>query len=380
MLHRFLLIALKETRHVVRDFRTVYMALGTPLVMLLLFGYALTMDVTDVPLLVVDGDRSPASRQLVAAFEHSTLFSVVSRPDSADAILPAFRQNRAKAALVITSGFGKDLDRGDVGTAQLVLDGTDANVASIAMGYAAAIAQTQTVTLVSESLANLGLSSGKTQRPPIDVRVRNWFNSDLRSQWYMVPGLVAIIMAMMAAFLMALTVAREWERGTMEQLLVTPVHPVEIVLGKLLPYYVIGVAQVTLIASAGAFLFDVPLRGSVLLLDGLSSLFLVGALGQGLLLSIVTRSQQLATQLALMSSMLPALLLSGFMSPIASMPAVMQLVTRIIPARYFLVILRGVFLKGVGLAALWPQAVALIVFAVLMLGACTRRFKPRIDA
>ncbi len=166
MLRRLLLIALKETRHVLRDFRTVYMALGTPLVMLLLFGYALTMDVTDVSLLVVDGDRSHASRDLVAAFEHSTLFRVTDRPDSPDAILPAFRQNRAKAALVITAGFGKDLERGDIGTAQLVVDGTDANVASIAIGYAAAIAQTRTAALVSRTLEDRGLAAAVRARPP----------------------------------------------------------------------------------------------------------------------------------------------------------------------------------------------------------------------
>lgn len=379
-MHRLLLIAHKETRHVMRDVRTIYMALGIPLVMLLLFGYALTMDVTDVPLVVVDGDHSQASRDLVAAFEHSTLFTIVDRPSDPTAILSAFRRNEAKAALVITAGFGKALDRNEVANAQLVVDGTDANVASIAMGYAAAIAQSKTVGLVSQALSRQGVGQGQAQRPPVDVRVRNWFNSALRSQWYMVPGLVAVIMAMMSAFLMALTVAREWERGTMEQLLVTPVHPIEVVAGKLLPYYVLGLLQVTLIASAGAVLFDVPVRGSVLLLDGLSSLFLVGALGQGLLISIITRQQQLATQLAMMSSMLPALLLSGFMSPIASMPSVVRLVTYVVPARYFLVVLRGIFLKGIGLSALWPQAVALVVFAFVMVLASTRRFKPRIDA
>ena len=380
MLRRTLLIALKETRHVMRDFRTVYLALGIPLVMLLLFGYALTMDVENVPLLVVDDDHSAASRDLTGSFERSTLFTVVERIDDPDAVVGAFRRNEAKAALVIARGFGKDLDRGEPATAQLIIDGTDANVASIAIGYASAIAQTKTVTLVSRTLADHGISMGDAPRPPIDVRVRNWFNSALRSRWYMVPGLVAVIMAMMSAFLMALTVAREWERGTMEQLLVTPVHPVEIVLGKVIPYYVIGLAQVTLIAAAGAFLFDVPIRGGILLLNGLSSLFLVGALGQGLLVSIVTRNQQLAMQLSILSSMLPALLLSGFLSPIASMPRVVQAITYIVPARYFLTILRGVFLKGVGLDILWPQAAALVVFAVVMLAAGTARFKPRIDA
>ena len=248
------------------------------------------------------------------------------------------------------------------------------------MGYAATIAQTKTVALVAAALAERGAPVPDDPRPPIDVRTRNWFNPALRSQWYLVPGLIAVLMAMMAVLLMALTVAREWERGTMEQLLVTPVRPVEIVLGKLVPYYVIGLAQLTLVAALGVLLFRVPLAGNVLLLYGLSSLFLVGALGQGLLVSILTRQQQLAMQFAVLSSMLPALLLSGFMSPIASMPQLIQLVTYAVPARYFLEILRGLFLKGVGVAALWPEASALAAFALVMLVAGTARFRPRIDA
>jgi ABC-2 type transport system permease protein len=380
MWRRILLIAQKETRHILRDSRTIYLALGIPLVMLLLFGYALTTDVDNVPLLVVDGDHTPASRELCQAFAASSLFRIVDRPGNASEILTSFRRNKAKAALVIAAGFGKKRDRGESVSAELIVDGTDANVATIAMGYARAIAQAQTLALVSRVLRDNGVVQGRDLRPPIEVRVRNWFNTALRSQWYLVPGLIAVIMAMMSALLMALTVAREWERGTMEQLFVTPVHPVEIVVGKLLPYYVIGVGQLTLVASAGSWLFEVPLLGSPLLLYALSSIFLIGALGQGLFISIVTRQQQLAMQVALLSSMLPALLLSGFMSPIASMPPVVRAITYVIPARYFLVILRGLFLKGVGLAALWPDVLALCAFAVLVLAAGTLRFRPRVDA
>jgi ABC-2 type transport system permease protein len=379
MWRRILLISQKEGRHIIRDFRTVYLALGIPLVMLLLFGYALTMDVEDVPLLVIDGDHSPASRELAGAFEHSGLFTIVGRPDDPAVIMTAFRRSEAQAALILPAGFGRDRDRGQTASAQLILDGTNANIASIAMGYAAAISETQTVRLVAKALSDHGVASGQTPRPPIDVRVRNWFNGALRSQWYLVPGLIAIIMAMMSALLMALTVAREWERGTMEQLLATPVHPLEIVVGKLLPYFIIGLGQLTLVGAAGTWLFAVPVRGSLLLLNALSSLFLIGALGQGLLISVITRQQQLAMQLALMTSMLPALLLSGFMSPIASMPAVVRAITYVIPARYFLVVLRGLFLKGVSMDALWPEALALVIFATVMLTLATLRFRPRIE-
>ena len=234
--------------------------------------------------------------------------------------------------------------------------------------------------LAAASLAALGAGGAKAPQIAIDVRSRNLFNPTLKSQWYMVPGLIALIMAMISALLMSLTVAREWERGTMEQLLATPVRPLEIVLGKLLPYFVIGLAQLSLITAAGVALFDVPLRGGLLPLFGVSSLFLIGALGQGLLVSIATRKQQLAMQVALLTSMLPSLLLSGFMSPIASMPEIVQHISRIVPARYFLVVLRGLFLKGASLASMWPEVAALAVFAVVMLAACAARFKTRIDS
>ncbi|MDD5309784.1 MAG: ABC transporter permease, partial [Deltaproteobacteria bacterium] len=278
MLRRVFFVARKETFHIVRDMRTVYMALGMPLLLLLLFGYALTMDVEDIGLIVVDGDRSPASRDLEGGFTRSGIFSVVSRDDDPRGVLPAFRRNEARTALVIPRGFGRDIDRGDKGRAQLIADGTDANVASIAMGYAAAIGQARTMALASGSLGRLGLASGAKARPPVDVKARNWFNPTLKSQWYMVPGLIALIMAMMSAMLMALTVAREWERGTMEQLLATPVRPLEIVIGKLVPYFVIGVGQLALVASAGVLLFDVPIRGSVGLLLAVPCVVRVGAL------------------------------------------------------------------------------------------------------
>jgi ABC-2 type transport system permease protein len=379
MLARIILLARKETWHILRDFRTVYMAFGVPLVLLLLFGYALTMDVDEIPLVVVDQDRSAASRDLTGAFERTGYFVVAERPDSADAILPAFRRNRAKGALVIPPGFGRDLDRGARTKAQMVVDGTDANVAAIAMGYAAAIAQQRAVALSVSTLDRQGLAAARKVEPPITVKSRNWFNPDLKSQWYLVPGLVAIIMAMMSAILMSLTVAREWERGTMEQLLTTPARPFEILLGKIIPYFIIGLGQLTLVAGAGVTLFEVPINGNLGLLYLLSSLFLLGALGQGLLISIITRQQQLATQLALVTSMLPTLLLSGFMSPIASMPQIIQAVTVIVPARYFLVVARGIFLKGSTMAELWPQALALAGFALLMLALGVKRFKTRLD-
>jgi ABC-2 type transport system permease protein len=355
------------------------MAFGVPFVLLLLFGYALTMDIDDIPMAVVDYDHSAQSRDLVGSFVRTGFFSVVEPLDDPEAILHTFRVNRAKVALIIPRGFAHDLARGERAQAQLIADGTDANVAAIAMGYAAAIGQQKSLELRQTALDRQGLAAAGNLQAPVRVESRNWFNPHLTSQWYLVPGLIAVIMAMMSAILMALTVAREWERGTMEQLLVTPVRPVEILLGKLIPYFIIGVGQLTLVIGAGVTLFDVPITGNLALLYLISSLFLVGALGQGLLISVITRQQQVAIQISLISSMLPALLLSGFMSPIASMPPVIQYLTYIIPARYFLVVTRGIFLKGLSLTHLWPQALALSLFATLMVVLAAKRFKTRLD-
>jgi len=378
-MRRVALLAQKEARHILRDWRTLYMAFGIPLLLLILFGYALTMDIDRIPLVVVDQDHSTESRDLAGSFERASYFTIVDRSDSADGILHAFRTNQAKAALAIPVRFARMLGRGEAAEVQLIVDGTDANVASITIGYASAIAQMQTIHLAVNALNQQGLAGGVRLKPPITVQSRNWFNTTLKSQWYLVPGLVALIMAMMSAILMSLTVAREWENGTMEQLLATPVTPPEILLGKLIPYFGIGLGQLTLIAAAGVVLFDVPIRGNLGSLYLMSAIFLVGSLAQGLLISIVMRQQQLAMQFALLTTMLPALLLSGFMAPIASMPKLIQVISYIVPARYFLVIVRGLFLKGISLSAVWPQALALIVFATLMLTLGVRKFKTRIE-
>ncbi len=376
---RVWLMARKETWHILRDVRTVYMALGIPLVLLLLFGYALTTDVEHVRLLAVDEDRTPQSRELVSAFQRSGLFRVVASPVGAAGLNDALHRGQARAALVVPRGYARTLDRGQEASVQLVVDGTNANDATIALGYAAALAQDHSLKLLRASLARRGLTAGAAVAPPLDVRPRYHFNPALRSQWYLVPGLIAVILAMVNTLLMALTVAREWERGTMEQLLVTPVRRSEILLGKLLPYFALGLGQLVLVASAGVLLFEVPLRGSLLLLLGCSSLALVAALAQGLLISVVVRNQQVAMQLGILSSMLPALLLSGFMSPIASMPAPIQAASQLVPARHFLFVLRGLFLKGVDAASLLPQVGVLALFAVVLAAASVLAFPRRLD-
>lgn len=379
MWRRVALMARKETRHIMRDARTMYLAFGIPLVLLAIFGYALSMDIDDIRMLAIDHDQTAESRELIDSFSRTGFFLVVDRPLDDHGLLTAFRTNRARVGLIIPRGYAKALSRGEPIKVQFIVDGTDANVAAVAMGYAGALVQSRTLDLAMATLSQQGLASAGKIKPPLVVKSRNWFNPDLKSQWYMVPGLVAVIMAMMSAILMALTVAREWERGTMEQLLVTPARPVEILMGKLLPYYVIGLGQLTLVIIAGVLLFSVPIKGSLLLLYVLSSIFLIGGLSQGMLISVITRQQQLAMQFSILSSMLPAMLLSGFMAPIASMPHIIQLITYVIPARYFLTITRGLFLKGVGLEVVWPQALALVLFASVMMILAIRKFKTRLD-
>ncbi|MCU0665082.1 MAG: ABC transporter permease [Myxococcota bacterium] len=371
---RVFLMARKEAEHVLRDSRSLYLALGIPLVLLLLFGYALTMDVDQVPLLVLDRDQSSHSRLITNALVRSGAFVLVGSMDSPDEAIDAFMRQEATAALIIEKGLARRLDRGERAQVQLLVDGTNANDASIASGYATAILQPLAMDIALKSLARrTGLDTSR-MGVPLAVRSRNWFNQALRSQWYLVPGLIAVILAMTNVLLMALTVSREWERGTMEQLLSTPVRPAEILLGKLVPYVVIGWAQMLLVTSMGVLLFDVPLRGNLLLLFVASTLFLIASLGQGLLISVVARNQQVATMVAVLSGVLPSMLLSGFMSPIASMPKALQVFTEIIPARHFLVITRGIFLKGSGLDELKVELVIVGLFAVLLLAIANKRF------
>jgi ABC-2 type transport system permease protein len=376
---RIWLIALKETRHVLRDARTVYLGLGIPLSLLLLFGWALTTDIDHISLIAIDGDRSAESRELISAFERSGLFDVVARPPSAADLETCFRRGEARAALVVPRGYARTLDRGGTATVQIVADGTNANDASIALAYGRAVVSDLGAAITARSLGRLGLTADGGAGPAVEVRSRNRFNSALRSQWYLVPGLIAVILAMVNTLLAALTVAREWERGTMEQLLVTPVCRSEIVIGKLVPYFLLGLGQLVLVTSCGVALFDVPFLGSLLLLFSASVLALLAALGQGLLISIVTRNQQVAMQVSVLTSMLPALLLSGFLSPIASMPWVIQKLSLIIPARHYLVILRGLFLKGLHVSDIGHELLLLAAFAAVLLAASVACLRTRLD-
>jgi ABC-2 type transport system permease protein len=274
------------------------------------------------------------------------------------------------AVLVVPRSFSQDVARGGA-QVQFLLDGADGNTATQALGKAQALVQA-----ASQRFRPPGVT---LPAPPLEVRVRTLFNPTGRSALYLVPGLAAYLLAIVAVLITALTVAREWERGSMEQLFATPVGRLEIVVGKLLPYLGIGLLQVLLVLTVGAWVFDVPVRGSLGVLGLSALLFLIGMLGQGLLISVVARNQVVATQLATMTSMLPSMLLSGFIFPIENLPLPLRLLSTLIPARYFVGTLRGVLLRGNGLAELWPQLVALTLFAALMLAAAMGRFQRRLD-
>jgi ABC-2 type transport system permease protein len=362
-------ISAKEVLHILRDPRTLLLALVMPVVMLLLFGYGISFDLEKIPLAVADADRTPASRALVRAFAEAGEFEIVARvaPEEAEAL---FRRGKALAALVVRPGFGRDADRGGPARAALLVDGADAASASQVLQKADAIARA----------ASLRQAAAGGAAPAIPIEARAWarYNPEARSAVFMVPGLTAYLMALGAVLLTALTVAGEWERGSMEQLFASPVGRFDIIFGKLLPYLALGMLQLLLVVAVGASAFDVPVRGPLALLFLVGLVFLVAMLGQGLFISVVTKNQLVATQAGTLSSLLPSLLLSGMLFPIENMPVALQAISRVIPARYLVHGLRGLLLKGNGLAELWPDLVAMALFAAFILAVATARFRRRI--
>ncbi|MGZ5445626.1 MAG: ABC transporter permease [Thermoanaerobaculia bacterium] len=347
-------VARKELLHILRDPRSLGIGIAMPILLLLLFGYALTLDVDDVPFAVWDQSRTPASRELISRFEASRYFSLVSHTTTYREIESAIDRRDILVALVIPLDYGS---RKNV-RVQLIVDGSDANTAAIAVNYAEAI---------------LGNTVNAVMHPA-ELRPRIWFNPEMESRNYIVPGLIAVIMMVIAALMTSLTIAREWEMGTMEQLISTPLRGHELIIGKLLPYLGIGALDVVLAVGMGVLLFDVPLRGSPVLLVVSAGIFLIGALSMGMLISIVTKAQLLASQIAMVTTFLPAFLLSGFMYDIGNMPVPVQVITHIVPARYFVALLKGIFLKGVGLEVLAGQLAFLTAFTTIVFLLANRKF------
>jgi len=369
-------VAKKEYLHIIRDPRSLIMGLALPMLLIFMFGYALTLDVDNVPLIVWDQSETPASRDFISRFDGSRYFSLKSYARNYRDIERAINRRDALVALVVPVDFGRRVEAGSRATVQAIVDGSDSNTATIALGYAENIVRLYGRDVALEKARRL---AGVLPRPPLDIRPRVWFNADMVSRNAIVPGLIAVIMMVIAALLTSLTVAREWETGTMEQLIATPLKGSELILGKLIPYFGIGLIDLALAVLVGRFAFAVPLRGELWLLLGMALIFLFGALSLGMLISIVGKSQFVASQFALVATLLPAFLLSGFVFPIANMPRFLQIFTHIIPARYFVTILRGIYLKGVGLTMLWQEAAFLAVFGGLVWLVAVKKFRKKIE-
>lgn len=377
MIRRIWTIMRKEFIEIWRDPRSLGFVLSMPVLMLMLYGYGISSDVKRVPLVVYDRDRTPAARELLRRFTSTEYFVVTARVDGLRELRLAIDQGQAKVGLLIPEDFGKNLSAGRPASIQFVVDGSDSNTANIAIGNISAIGRS-TELFPRDLRPQVYLAPKHTNLEPIELRTWIWYNPELKSSNFLVPGLTAVILMMLAAILTSLTVAREWERGTMEGLIASPLHAHELMIGKILPYVVIGVVDVVFILLVAVFWFRVPLRGNLSLLMVSSTIFLLGALGIGLFISAATKNQQVAFQLSLLATMLPSLLLSGFFYPIENMPPVLRAVTYLIPARYFLVVIRGIFLKGVGLNVLWQELLFLSAFAIFMLIASSAKFKKRL--
>ena len=366
----------KEFRQMRRDRQMVPFLFIVPVMQLILFGYAISADVKHVRVAVCDQDRTAESRDLVRALGSSEYFDLVgamSRPDDARRWLD---DGRASVALIIPLHFQRDTRAGDTASVQALLDGSDANTGTVAMGYLSALFQGRAARLQMQRLQRIGLP--RPSIPGIQAETRVWYNPTLSTAMFMVPGVMCVILGLVATVSTALTIVHEREIGTMEQLIVTPLRPWELMLGKTLPFLVVGFANIAAILIANALLFQVPLRGSLLLLLGLAAVFLCASLGIGLFISTVSRTQQQAMMTAFFFLM-PNFLLSGFIFPIENMPRVLQLVTYLLPMRYFLVIARDIFLRGSGFASVADQVWPLVALTVIIMAVSVLRFQKRLD-
>ncbi|HVO11326.1 MAG TPA: ABC transporter permease [Vicinamibacteria bacterium] len=370
-------VIVKEFLQIRRDVRMIPIIFVAPVVQLTVFGFAVNTDVTRVPTVLVDEDRSARSRDFVSRFVDSGYFELVASFDQADAAERWLVTGRAQLGLVVAPGFGSAVGSGRTAAVQVIVDGSDAASANIALGYASAAAQGYAVA-VQQMRAQAGPSPAA--RPgQVGLEPRVFYNPDLRSRWYYVPAVLAMILMVMTQLLSAMGVVREKEIGTMEQLIVTPIRPWQLLVGKLAPFAIIGMVQVFLVTGVAVFGFGVPLRGSFLVLLGLSGLFLLSTLGLGLLISTVVQNQQQAMMTAGLGLMMPMILLSGLIFPIENMPPAIQLATYAIPLRYYAEVIRGVFLRGSGLDVLWPQALALLGLGLAIMSVASLRFRKRLD-
>jgi ABC-2 type transport system permease protein len=364
MLTRILAIAKKEVRQLMRDKRMLYVLFVFPFILLILFGYAINFDVRHIKLAVYDQDYSVNTRDFIYRLTSSNYFDLVAHLKSEDQIRKVLDKGDAQAVIVFPQDFSRNIHSGQQADVQILVEGVDANTASVITNYMRAASATFTEKLANEELK----LTGRKMNIPINLEPRFLYNPDLNSTKYLIPGLISMILIMTAVISIALSIVREKERGTMEQINVSPLSSIELLVGKTIPYTVIALVIASLILFAGYILFDVTIKGSVLLLFISTFIFLFASLNLGILVSTISDSQQVAFQLAALISLLPSFLLSGFVFPIESMPPVIQIFTNITPVKFYIIVLRDILLKGVGLEAFWEQLIYLLLFSVFFLG------------
>jgi ABC-2 type transport system permease protein len=375
-LNRLMAMASKEAIQIKRDARSIAIVIAMPLVMMLAFGYGVSFDTKHIPVYVYDMEGSQQSQDLLKRFQSSIYFNVIKTVRNYPALVQAIDGGRCQIGIVVPADFSTRINSGETVSIQALADGTDSNTANLGMSYSQAVVQAYSQQIQLQWQQRQGRAR---VQPTISVDARTWFNENLESMATIVPGVVALVMAVVGTFLTSLTIAREWERGTMEQLISTPVTPMEIMLGKLLPYLVIGLFDTCVCAAIGVWWFGVPFRSQLWIFLLGSILFLTVVLSMGYFFSVVAKTQLAASQISLIATFLPAFLLSGFMYPIDQMPAVIQVITHIVPARYYMAILRNVFLKGTSVMLMWQDFLWLSLFAALLTLVATRAFKKSLD-
>jgi len=373
---RLMAITRKEFLHIIRDVRSLVASLLIPITLLVLFGWALNFDVDNIETVICDFDRSPKSRELVSRITESRFFRVVDHPSSQKELERHIMFGRAAVGITIPHSFDAKLSRDESPVIGVMVDGSDSNRASIGLGYLNNMISMFSTELLRDKMIELGV---KKVESPVEVRQRVWFNPELESKNYIVPGLIAVIMTVIAAMLTALTIAREWERGTMEQLISTPVRSHELILGKLIPYVILGYIDVAISVVMGIFVFGVPFNGSFATFFIISTIFLIGAMSMGLLISIIGKTQLVANQMSMLVAFLPAFLLSGFAFAIENMPLPLQFVSKLFPATYYVKIVKGIFLKGVGFRILWYDTTLLVIYCVTLFALANIMFKKRLQ-
>lgn len=372
---RFAAVASKEIIQIVRDTRSLVIVLIMPVILVLLFGYGVSLDIKHLPMYVYDRDGSQQSQDLLKRFQASTYFDLVRAVDNYPALVRAIDDGHAKLGIVIPPDFSEQLRSGQPVSVQAIVDATDDNSANVAVNYSQAVIGGFSQDVQVDWLRDRGATGVQM---PVNVEARTWYNEDLESSAFIVPGVLALVMSVIGAFLTSLTIAREWERGSMEQLVSTPVTALEIMLGKLVPYFVIGMVDLGVCTAVAIYWFKVPFRGNILTLFLASAMFLVVVLSLGFFISVIAKNQLAASQIALIATFLPAFLLSGFLFAIEQMPKVIQYITRVLPARYYVSALKKIFLKGTPVNLLHGELIPLAIFAVLLAALATRAFHKRL--